>query len=191
LGKSQREMRHTFQLYRVGSMVRATAAAALATILLGAGWVHLGEAANQVGGSGHEVLVGRDDDNVNNPDIQPPSVPSPPGPNQSLNNTDLQVGGRGNDILIGLGGNHVQIGDDGDDIFIGGVGADVQFGGRGNDVSIWAPGDGSEAFIGGPGRDALVIGLFDRDPANAALPLLARTRAAECGALWHLMLPTK
>ena len=57
---------------------------------------------NQVGGSDHEVLVGRDDDNVNNPDIQPTDVPSPPGPNQSLNNTDIQVGGRGNDILIGL-----------------------------------------------------------------------------------------
>ena len=114
----------------------------------------------------------RDDDNTNNPDIQPPNVPSPPGPNQSLNNTDIQVGGRGNDILIGLGGNDVQIGDDGDDIFIGGAGADVQFGGRGNDISIWAPGEGSDAFIGGPGKDALVIGLFDRDPANTALPLL-------------------
>jgi len=153
-------------------MMRVTVATALATILLGAGWVHLGEAANQVGGSDHEVLVGRYDDNTNNPDIQPPDVPSPPGPNQSLNNTDIQVGGRGNDILIGLGGNDVQIGDDGDDIFIGGPGADVQFGGRGNDISIWAPGDGSDAFIGGPGKDALVIGLFDRDPANNALPLL-------------------
>src|SRR6185436_18376225 len=105
MGKSQRDVKHTFQLYRSGSMVRVTAAAALATILLGAGWVHLGEAANQVGGSDHEVLVGRDDDNVNTPDIQPPDVPSPTGPNQSLNNTDIQVGGRGNDILIGLGGN--------------------------------------------------------------------------------------
>ena len=173
MDKSERDVRRTFQLYRAGSMVRVTAAAALATILLGAGWVHLGEAANQVGGSDHDVLVGRDDDNVNNPDIQPPGVPSPPGPNQSLNNTDLQVGGRGNDILIGLGGNDVQIGDDGDDIFIGGVGADVQFGGRGNDISIWAPGDGSDAFVGGPNKDALVIGLFDRDPANNALPLLS------------------
>lgn len=172
MGKSQRDVRHTFQLYRSGSMMRVTIATALATILVGAGWVHLGEAANQVGGSDHDVLVGRDDDNVNNPDIQPTNVPSPPGPNQSLNNTDLQVGGRGNDILIGLGGNDVQIGDDGDDIFIGGVGADVQFGGRGNDISIWAPGDGSDAFVGGPNKDALVIGLFDRDPANNALPLL-------------------
>jgi Ca2+-binding RTX toxin-like protein len=119
-------------------MMRVTVATALATIPLGAGWVHRGEAANQVGGSDHDVLVGRDDDNVNNPDIQP--IPSPPAANQSLNNTDLQVGGRGNDILIGLGGNDVQIGDDGDDIFIGGAGADVQFGGRGNDISIWAPG---------------------------------------------------
>jgi hypothetical protein len=172
MGKSHRDVGHTFQLYRSGAMVRVTSAAALATVLIAAGWVHLGEAANQVGGSGHDVLVGRDDDNVSNPEIQPPDVPSPPGPNQSLNDTDIQVGGRGNDILIGLRGNDVQLGDDGDDIFVGGVGAEVQFGGRGNDISIWAPGDGSDAFIGGPNRDALVVGLFDRDPANTALPLL-------------------
>jgi hypothetical protein len=163
----------TEQPYRSRLTRRVAVAAALATILCGAGSMQLAEAAIQTGGSDHEVLIGRDDDNVNNPDIQPPDVPSPPGPNQSLNNTDLQVGGRGNDILIGLGGNDVQIGDDGDDIFIGGPGADIQFGGRGNDISIWAPGDGSDAFIGGPNKDALVVGLIDRDPANAALPLLS------------------
>ena len=42
MGKSQRDVRHTFQLYRSGSMMRVTVATALATILLGAGWVHLG-----------------------------------------------------------------------------------------------------------------------------------------------------
>jgi hypothetical protein len=76
MGKSQRDVRQTFQLYRSGPMVRVTVAAALATILLGTGWAHLGEAANQVGGSDHNVLVGRDDDNANNPDIQPPDLPS-------------------------------------------------------------------------------------------------------------------
>jgi len=171
MDEKQQEQRDMSQPYRSGSLIRGTIAAALAALLVGPGLAQVGEAANQVGGSDHEMLVGRDDDNVNNPDIQP--IPSPPGANQSLNNTDVQVGGRGNDILIGLQGNDVQIGDDGDDIFIGGPGADVQFGGRGNDISIWAPGDGSDAFIGGPNRDALVVGLIDRDPLNAALPLLS------------------
>ena len=42
MGKSQWDVRHTFQLDRVGWMMRVTVAATLATILLGAGWVHLG-----------------------------------------------------------------------------------------------------------------------------------------------------
>jgi hypothetical protein len=168
---AQSEKTQSPSLFQRTSLIRAAAATALGIVLLGTGWVPAVQAANQVGGSDHEVLIGRDDDNVNNPEIQP--LPSPPAANQSLNNTDIQVGGRGNDILIGLGGNDVQIGDDGDDIFIGGPGADVQFGGRGNDVSIWAPGDGSDAFIGGPGKDALLVGLIDRDPANNALPLLS------------------
>src|SRR5262245_51914069 len=119
---------------RVGlaSVSRMTLGAVLAGLLTTSGSVPDAHAANQVGGSDHEVLIGRDDDNVNNPDIQPPNVPSPPGPNQSLNNTDIQVGGRGNDILIGLGGNDVQIGDGGDGLASGGPGAGVRTGGRGN-----------------------------------------------------------
>ena len=122
-------------------------------------------AANQIGSSASDVLIGSDDDNINNPLIQPPGT----GANQSLNNTDIQVGGRGHDILIGLQGNDVQLGDDGDDILIGGPeggtappNSDVQFGGRGNDISIWAPGDGSDAFIGGEGLDVQIVGLIDR-----------------------------
>ena len=163
---------------RAHRLARLALAAVVTGAVVGAGVVGLGWAAVQQGTSDHNVLIGRDDDNVTNPDIQ--IVPSPPGANQSLNNTDVQIGGRGNDILIGLQGSDVQIGDDGDDIFIGGPeggtappNSDVQFGGRGNDVSIWAPGDGSDAFIGGPGKDALVIGLIDRDPANNRLPLLS------------------
>jgi Ca2+-binding RTX toxin-like protein len=159
-------------------LARLALAALVAGAVVGAGALEVAWAAVQQGTSDHNVLIGRDDDNVNNPDIQ--IIPSPPGANQSLNNTDVQIGGRGNDILIGLQGSDVQIGDDGDDIFIGGPeggtappNSDVQFGGRGNDVSIWAPGDGSDAFIGGPGKDALVIGLIDRDPANSRLPLLS------------------
>ena len=126
-------------------------------------------AATQIGGSGSDVLIGRDDDNVNNLLIQPPGTAA----NQSLNNTDIQVGGRGHDILIGLQGNDVQLGDDGDDILIGGPGSDVQFGGRGNDISIWAPGDGSDAFIGGEGLDVQVVGLIDPVAPGSLIPLLS------------------
>jgi hypothetical protein len=170
--RAEQQQDHAVERYR------RVLAAALAAIVIGSAALPIAEAAVQIGGTDSDVLVGRDDDNVNNPEIQPD--PSPPAANQSLNNTDVQVGGRDHDILIGLQGSDVQIGDDGDDIFIGGPeggtpppNSDVQFGGRGNDISIWAPGDGSDAFFGGPGRDALVIGLIDRNPADTRLPLLS------------------
>ena len=157
-----------------GSITALTVAMALAAA---ASVASIAWAANQVGTSGSDVLIGLDDDNVNNPVIQPPGVAA----NQSLNNTDIQVGGRGHDILIGLQGNDVQIGDDGDDIFIGGPeggtqppNSDVQFGGRGNDISIWAPGDGSDAFIGGQGTDVQIVGLIDRVAAGSLIPLLSK-----------------
>ncbi len=114
-----------------------------------------------------DVLIGADDDNVDNPIIQPIAPP----PNQSLNNADILQGFGGCDVLIGLKGNDVLDGGDGPDITIGGVerfdpegfgNRDVIFGGAGNDTNLWAPGDGSDAFIGGPGgRDAQVFGLID------------------------------
>src|SRR5262245_37151295 len=119
-------------LARLARSTRGTVGAVLVSVLTIGGPATIAHAAFQVGGSDHDVLVGRDDDNTNNPDIQPPNVPSPPGPNQSLNNTDLQVGGRGNDIPTGLGGNDVQIGDGGDGLASGGPGAGVRTGGRGN-----------------------------------------------------------
>ncbi len=126
------------------------------------------EAALVEGGAAAELLIGQDNDNVDNPVIQPPGVPV----NQSLNNTDILLGGAGNDILIGLLGNDVLIGGPGRDILIGGPeqgttpNSDIIFGGPGDDVNIWAPGDGSDAFIGGPGSDALVFGVIDRDANN-------------------------
>lgn len=124
-----------------------------------------------------EVLIGQDNDNVNNPLIQ--SVAPPP--NQSLNNADILLGDGGCDVMIGLLGNDVLDGGDGSDIMIGGTeqfdpdgfgNKDVMIGGRGNDINIWAPGDGSDAFIGGPGgRDAQVFGLIDRDHLN--IPILS------------------
>ncbi|MEM9056897.1 MAG: hypothetical protein AAGD86_05430 [Pseudomonadota bacterium] len=114
-----------------------------------------------------DVLIGSDDDNVDNPLIQPVAPP----PNQSLNNADILLGDGGCDVLIGLLGNDVLNGGDGDDVTIGGVenfdpdgfgNRDVIFGGAGNDTNVWAPGDGSDAFLGGPGfRDAQVFGVID------------------------------
>lgn len=129
------------------------------------------EAAFQEGGKGPQLLIGRDDDNVDNPVIQPPGTAA----NQSLNNADVQEGGPGNDVIIGLLGSDVQIGGPGNDILVGGPeggaqpNSDIQFGGPGDDIALWAPGDGSDAFIGGPGLDALVFGVTDR---VAGVPVL-------------------
>ena len=114
--------------------------------------------------AGSQVLIGKDDDNINNATIQPAGVV----PNQSLNNTDILVGGSGNDVLIGLRGSDELVGGPGNDILIGGIdtggppNSDIIWGGEGNDISIWAPGDGSDAFLGGPGRDAQIFGVIDR-----------------------------
>lgn len=120
------------------------------------------------GRGGRDILIGKDNDNNGNALIQPAGTAA----NQSLNNTDIQLGGSGNDVLIGLLGDDVQLGESGDDILVGGTeqfqipNSDVQFGGSGDDVSIWAPGDGSDFFNGGSGRDAQVLGVIDRDANN-------------------------
>lgn len=122
------------------------------------------EAALVEDSAGSQVLIGKDDDNTSNPTIQPGGVAA----NQSLNNTDILVGGSGNDVLIGLLGSDVLVGGPGNDILIGGTeqgatpNSDIIWGGEGNDINIWAPGDGSDAFLGGPGRDAQIFGVIDR-----------------------------
>ena len=118
--------------------------------------------------NGPQLLIGRDDDRQDNAAIQAGAVA-----NQSLNRTDVMVGGSGNDVMFGLNGNDVMDGGPGRDIILGGPdggaapggppNSDIMFGGPGNDVNLWAPGDGSEAFIGGQGRDALIFGATDRD----------------------------
>jgi len=122
-------------------------------------------ALQQVTGSG-KVVFGADDDDTANPAIQPGGAPA----NQSLDDTDVMIGGGGNDVLIGKAGSDVMDGRGGDDVIVGGTeqgmapNSDVMFGGTGNDTSLWRGGDGSEAFIGGPGlRDAQVFGNIDRD----------------------------
>jgi Ca2+-binding RTX toxin-like protein len=122
------------------------------------------EAALVEDSGGSQVLIGKDDDNLNNATIQPPGVIA----NQSLNDTDILVGGGGNDVLIGLLGSDVLVGGPGNDILIGGTeqgttpNSDIIWGAEGNDINIWAPGDGSDAFLGGPGRDAQIFGVIDR-----------------------------
>jgi RTX calcium-binding nonapeptide repeat (4 copies) len=115
-------------------------------------------------GNGPQLLIGLDDDRQDNVAIQAGA-----GANQSLNRTDVLVGGSGNDVMFGLNGNDVMDGGPGRDIILGGPdgggppNSDIMFGGPGNDVNLWAPGDGSEAFIGGQGRDALIFGATDRE----------------------------
>jgi hypothetical protein len=125
------------------------------------------------GRSGRDVIIGKDNDVRENPVIQADAAAD-----QSLNKTDIQLGGSGNDVLIGLLGDDVQLSESGDDVLIGGPeggagggppNSDVQFGSSGNDVSIWAPGDGSDFFHGGSGnRDAQVVGRIDLEPSPPA-----------------------
>ena len=159
-------------------MVKHTAA----MILVSLGMVNV--VGTQVGlfKKSSQLLIGRDDDRQDNPAIQAGAVA-----NQSLNRTDVLLGGSGNDVMFGLNGGDVMDGGPGRDIILGGPDAgpapggppnsDIMFGGQGDDVNLWAPGDGSEAFIGGPGRDALIFGATDRetliDPnTGVALPVL-------------------
>jgi hypothetical protein len=140
------------------------------------------QAAEVDGGKGPQLLIGLDDDNQANTEIQADAVA-----NQSLDRADIVSGGPGNDVMFGLNGNDVMRGGRGNDIILGGPdggaapggppNSDIMFGGAGNDVNLWAPGDGSEAFIGGPGVDAIVFGATDReavaDPATGVrLPTL-------------------
>jgi len=150
--------------------------ASLLVALLGVvlGPAHPTQAAVVDGGKGPQLLIGRDDDNILNADIQAGAAA-----NQSLDRTDIIEGGQGNDVIFGLNGNDVIDGGQGSDIILGGPdggalpggppNSDIMFGGQGDDVNLWAPGDGSEAFLGGPGRDAIVFGATDREAvADAA-----------------------
>jgi hypothetical protein len=141
-----------------------------------------GDIGDECGGQS-DVLIGQDNDNVDNQLIQPPGTVA----NQSLNNTDVLRGLGGCDILIGLLGSDVIDGGAGDDVMIGGTeqgvapNSDIMFGGSGDDISIWQGGDGSDAFIGGSGRDAQVFGNIDRDANNVPILSAAEGRHSETG----------
>ena len=123
---------------------------------------------------GPQLLIGLDDDRQDNAALQAGAAT-----NQSLNRTDIVIGGSANDVMFGLNGNDVMDGGPGSDIILGGPdggtppggppNSDIMFGGQGNDINLWAPGDGSEAFIGGSGsRDALVFGSTDRETVRGS-----------------------
>jgi hemolysin type calcium-binding protein len=140
----------------------------LVVAVLGFGPSHAVHAALDDEDKRPQLLIGRDDDNVNNVAIQAGAAT-----NQSLDRTDVIEGGRGNDVIFGLNGNDVIDGGRGQDIILGGPdggaapggppNSDIMFGGPGDDVNLWAPGDGSEAFFGGEGLDAIVFGATDRE----------------------------
>ena len=154
-----------FSRLGVSALFAGLSAAFLAAVL---GTAHPTQAALVENGNGPQLLIGLDDDNQDNAAIQAGAVA-----NQSLNRTDVLLGGSGNDVMFGLNGNDVMDGGPGQDIILGGPdggaapggppNSDIMFGGPGNDVNLWAPGDGSEAFIGGPGHDALIFGSTDRE----------------------------
>jgi hypothetical protein len=149
-----------------------TLSAGLLVAMLGVvlGAAHRTQAAVVESGKGPQLLIGLDDDNINNIGIQAGAAA-----NQSLNRADVIDGGQGNDVIFGLNGDDVIEGGPGRDIILGGPdggvapggppNSDIMFGGPGDDVNLWAAGDGSEAFLGGPGTDALVFGATDRETA--------------------------
>lgn len=158
--------RNTFRL-RVLILCGGVAAAVVAVLL---GLPHATQAAFLTAGDKpQQLLIGLDDDNVDNAGIQAGAVA-----NQSLNRTDVMVGGPSNDVMFGLNGNDVMDGAGGRDIILGGPdggaapggppNSDIMFGGPAADVNLWAPGDGSEAFIGGGELDAIIFGATDREP---------------------------
>jgi len=150
----------------------STLAAGLSAGVLGmlVGSVQPTQAALIEAGKGPQLLIGRDDDRVDNVAIQVGAAA-----NQSLDRTDVIQGGPGNDVIFGLNGDDVIDGGPGDDIILGGPdsgpapggppNSDIIFGGPGDDVVLWAPGDGNEAVMGGPGIDALIFGATDRNVA--------------------------
>jgi hypothetical protein len=162
------------------SGLTASLCVALAAVVFGL--AHTTQAALIQSNKQPRLLIGTDDDNISNPDVQAGAAA-----NQSLDRADVLEGGPANDVIFGLNGNDVIDGGPGADIILGGPdggaapggppNSDVMFGGPGNDVNLWAPGDGSETFIGGPGVDAVVFAATDRetvaDPATGVrLPTL-------------------
>jgi hypothetical protein len=118
-----------------------------------------------------DVTVGLDNDNADNPFVQPPGVVA----KQHMENTDVLFGRDNDDLLIGKLGSDTLLAGADDDILIGGPekgtspNSDVLVGDTGDDINIWAPGDGSDAFIGNEDKDAMVFAPFVLDDAGDPL----------------------
>jgi Ca2+-binding RTX toxin-like protein len=155
---------------------------AIAITLIGLLLAGSAHAALVEGGEQDDLLFGADDDNPQNPVIQPAGASD-----QSLSNGDVIGGDKGNDVLIGLLGNDTIRGGRGHDVIIGGTeqstlpNSDIMFGNDGQDVNIWRGGDGSDVFIGGRGVDALVMGAIDRDASNVPVIVPATGRHENTG----------
>lgn len=110
----------------------------------------------------NDVHIGLDNDNADNPFIQPPGVTA----QQHMDNTDVLFGRGRDDLLIGKAGGDTEVGGPGKDILVGGPegfvapNGDVLLGGPGKDINIWAPGDGSDAYVGEDGHDTMVFAPF-------------------------------
>jgi Ca2+-binding RTX toxin-like protein len=165
-------------LWGLAMLLRIATAVAIATSLLVGG----ARAALVEGTNRDDLLFGADDDNQQNPVVQPTGAS-----NQSLNNADVMDGEGGDDVMIGLLGSDTMRGGKGNDVMIGGTeqgtqpNSDIMFGDDGRDVAIWRGGDGSDVFIGGRGVDALVMGTIDRDANNIPVIVPATGRYETTG----------
>jgi hypothetical protein len=153
----------------VGSFLKSSAhRAAFGLMIAATPWLGSAQA---------EVQIGADNNNVDNPLVQPEDpAQSGGGRDQSLQNGDSLLGTSSADVQIGLLGIDVLQGRRGRDVQIGGPDPgppnnDRAFGGPGADVFLWQPGDGSDLFDGGPGVDAIVFGNITLDEASG-LPFL-------------------
>ena len=104
-------------------VLRIAVAVAMATLVV----VGSAKAALVEGTAKSDLLFGADDDNQQNPLVQPAGAV-----NQSLNNADAMDGKQGDDVMIGLLGSDTMRGGQGDDVIVGVIGsAEGREGGRG------------------------------------------------------------
>ena len=149
---------------------RVSASVVTAGLVL-AGLATSADAVVEPGTPAKDVTVGLDNDNANNPFIQPPGVVA----RQDMENTDVLFGRDNDDLLIGNLGDDTLLGGDDDDIMVGGPdrgtqpSSDVLVGDEGDDIDIWAPGDGNDAFSGNDGKDTMIFAPFVTDASGSLL----------------------
>ena len=154
-------MRHSRFGPRTGARIAALA------LLATAGGLCLSTASATVepGTPAKDVHIGLDDDNADNPFIQPAGVSKA----QHMNDTDVLFGRDNDDLLIGRLGGDTLLGGPDADILVGGPDLghrksnDVLVGDEGNDITIWSPGDGNDAVVGNDGYDTMVFGPLALD----------------------------